>query len=120
MRGDSYRRELDVPLPETLSQAAALPSAAHRSTRTVTATAEARARLDAGRCPAVAAGATDRGLDRLRGAVVLAGESNDPDLEAETLLQYGESLAHGAQDRTTEVTAILHRAIAAADQAARP
>ncbi len=116
---DLFRRELDAPLPQTLMQAAAEPSAANRRTRTVTATAEARARLDAGRA-AIAAGATERGLDRLRGAVALACESDDADLEAETLLQYGEALAHGAQDRTTQVTAILHRAIAAAHRAERP
>lgn len=116
---DLFKRELDAPLPDTLTQAAAYASAAHRQTRTVTATAEARARLDAGRA-AVAAGATERGLDRLRGAVSLASESDDSELEAEALLQYGEALAHGAQDRTTEVTAILHRAIAAAHNAERP
>ncbi len=115
---DLFRRELDVPLPPTLQQAAAEPSATRRHTRTVTATAEARARLDSGRA-AIAAGATERGLDGLRGAVALAGESGDSDLEAETLLQYGEALAHGAQDRTTEVTATLHRAIAAAQRAER-
>jgi DNA-binding SARP family transcriptional activator len=115
---DLFRGELDAPLPQTLLQAAAEPSAAQRNTRTVTAVAEARARLDAGRA-AIAAGATERGLDRLCGAVSLANESGQADLEAETLLQYGEALAHGAQDRTTQVTAILHRAIAAAHRAER-
>jgi DNA-binding SARP family transcriptional activator len=115
---DLFARELDAPLPQTLLQAAAQPSAALRHTRTVTATAEARARLDAGRA-AIAAGAIERGLDRLRGAVALADESDDSGLVAETLLQYGEALAHGAQDRTTEVTAILHRAIAAAHRTER-
>ncbi len=115
---DLFRRELDAPLPQTLLRAAEQPSATHRHTRTVTAAAEARARLDAGRA-AIAAGATERGLDRLHGAVALAGQSGDADLEAETLLRYGEALAHGAQDRTTEVTAILHRAIAVAHGAER-
>lgn len=115
---DLFMRELGAPLPETMLKAAEQPSPSHRQTRTVGATAEARARLDAGRA-SIAAGATDRGLDRLRGAVALAGESGDAHLEAESLLRYGEALAHGAQDRTTEVTAILHRAVAAADIAQR-
>ncbi len=115
---DLFRRELDAPLPFALPQAAALPSATQRRTRTVAATAEARALLDAGRA-AIGAGATERGLDRLRSAVVLASESDDAGLEAEALLHFGEALAHGAQDRTTEVTAILHRAIAAASTVGR-
>lgn len=115
---DLFRRELDAPLPLALVQAAAQPSAAHRHTRPVAAIAEARARLDAGRA-AIAAGATERGLDRLRCAAALASESDDSELETETLLYYGEALAHGAQDRSTEVTAILHRAIAAAHAAGR-
>ncbi|MEZ5341200.1 MAG: BTAD domain-containing putative transcriptional regulator [Acidimicrobiales bacterium] len=115
---DLFARELDAPVPRTLRVAAAQPATVQRLTRAVTATAEARARLESGRA-AIGAGATDRGLDRLRGAVALARESTDPVLNAEALLQYGEALAHGAQDRTTEVTAVLHRAIAAAHQADR-
>ena len=115
---DLFARELDAPLPISLEHAAAEASASPRRTRTVTATAEARARLDAGRS-AIAAGATEWGLNRLRGAVALAGESEDVGLEAESLLQYGEALAHSAQDRSTGVTAILHRAIAAATRAQR-
>ncbi len=115
---DLFTRELDAPVPRSLVQAAARPASAHRTTGTVAATAEARARLDAGRA-AIAAGATERGLDRLRGAVALADDSDDSELEAEALVAYGEALAHGAQDRTTEVTAILHRAIAVAHVAGR-
>ncbi|MDH4278683.1 MAG: hypothetical protein OEW83_11445 [Acidimicrobiia bacterium] len=99
-------------------QAAAEVSTSPRRTRTVAATVEARARLDAGSA-AIAAGATEWGLDRLQGAVALASESEDVGLEAEALLEYGQSLAHSAQDRSTGVTAILHRAIAAANQAER-
>lgn len=84
---DLFRRELDAPLPSALTQAAAGPPAAHRRTRTVAATAEARASLDAG-WAAIAAGSTERGLDRLRGAVALASESDDSNLEAEALLPY--------------------------------
>lgn len=115
---DLFARELDAPLPISVVQAAAEISTSPRRTRTVAATAEARARLDAGRA-AIAAGATEWGLDRLRGAVALSGESEDVGLEAESLLQYGEALARSAQDRSTGVTAILHRAIAAATRAER-
>lgn len=115
---DLFAQELDAPLPLSLVHAAAEVSTSPRRTRTVTATAEARARLDAGRA-AIAAGATEWGLDRLQGAAVLAAESEDAELEAEALLQYGEALVHSAKDRSTGVTAVLHRAIAAASRAER-
>lgn len=115
---DLFARELDAPLPPSLVQAANDVTSSPRRTRTVTATAEARARLDTGRA-AIAAGATGWGLDQLRGAAILAGDSEDVVLEAESLLQYGQALAHSAQDRSTRVTAVLHRAIAAATQAER-
>ncbi len=115
---DLFARELDAPLPSSLVQAAAEVSTSPRRTRTVTANAEARARLDTGRA-AIAAGSTEWGLDQLQGAMALAAESGDVGLEAESLLQYGQALAHSAQDRSTRVTAILHRAIAAATQAER-
>ena len=114
---DLFARELNAPLPTTLIEAASGRSS-HRAVQMVTTTAEARARLEAGRA-AVSAGAIERGIGRLRGAVALADESGELEFRAEALLQLGEALAHGPQDRTTEVTTILHQAIAAAHRVER-
>ncbi|MGB7449624.1 MAG: tetratricopeptide repeat protein [Ornithinimicrobium sp.] len=113
-----FSRELQAPVPAALRLAVAEQAAPARRTTAVTSAAEARACLQAGRA-AIAAGAVQRGLEQLQSAVQLTRETRDTALETEALLEYGEALARGGHDRTTQVTAILHQAIATAHKSSR-
>ena len=73
-----------------------------------------RALLETGEA-AVGAGAVDVGIVTFRRAVAEAGETDDPSLEAETLLALGAALVHAVKGRDEEGSAALHRAIAAAE-----
>jgi DNA-binding SARP family transcriptional activator len=72
------------------------------------------AQLDAGRS-AVAAGAAEFGIERLRQAASAAGSAGEVDLEVEALVAIGSALLHTVRGRNDESAAALHRAVALGD-----
>ena len=77
------------------------------------------AQLEAGEA-AVAAGATDAGLDCLRRAVHESRALHDPRLEVWALTSLGGALIHGVRGRDTEGAVTLHQAIDVGERAGKP
>jgi DNA-binding SARP family transcriptional activator len=72
------------------------------------------AQLDAGRS-AVAAGAAEVGIERIRQAAAAASSAGEIDLEVEALVAIGSALLHTVRGRNDESAAALHRAVALGD-----
>ncbi len=72
------------------------------------------ARLDAGRS-AVAAGAAEVGIERMRQAAAAAATAQEVDLEVEALVAIGSALLHTVRGSNDESAAALHRALALGD-----
>lgn len=111
------RDELGVePGPAVLSAIAPSPTAAFRSPPT--GGSAVRARLEAGRS-AIAAGATEAGIECLRNAAGEAHSLGDLDLNIDTWLALGAALAHNGRASHTEAATALHRASQDAQRAGR-
>ena len=78
--------------------------------------AAARALLDAGSA-AVAAGAVDVGLDRLRDAAARSHDADDLETEIASLCELGYALVHSVRGRGDAGAVVLARAVALADAA---
>jgi len=65
----------------------------------------------------VAAGATQAGLERLRGACASARITEESDLLARSLIALGAALVHGARGTDEEGAAALHEGVLLAEQA---
>ena len=111
---ERFRRELGVE-PTPALRAAAAATDVEPGTR-VSGRAAAAARLQAGEA-ALAAGAVETGLERIRGAVMAAREGGDPELLARTLVALGGALVHAARGTDEEGAAALHEATAIAEAA---
>jgi DNA-binding SARP family transcriptional activator len=107
-----FNRELGVdPSPALL--AAATAPLAPKGPR-VSGRAALQARVDAGES-ALAAGAVEAGLDRLRGAVASARTAQEPALLARSLIGLGSALVHSARGSDEEGAAALHEGSALAE-----
>jgi len=110
---DLFRRELGTEPGPGLAEAARIPipSAAPvvGGGRTALLTL-----LESGEA-AVAAGAIEAGLEKLRGAVAGTRESGETALEAAACLALGSALVHATQGKDEEGSAALHRSIATAE-----
>jgi len=111
-----FRRELGIePGPALL--AAAAPSDAI-ATPVVAGRAAVLAQIEAGES-ALAAGAVEAGLDRLRGAVASARATEGSDPLATALVALGGALVHAARGTDEEGAAALHEGTTLAEQAGR-
>lgn len=113
---DLFRRELGVEPGPELTEAARMPARPARA-GTGQGRAAIQAVLESGRA-AVDAGA-ESGLEALRGAVDLAREAGETDLEAAGCLALGTALVHAAKGKDEEGAAALHRCIAVAESTGR-
>ncbi len=108
-----FRRELGAP-PSAAVRAAA-DSALGGATRSPSiGRAAAAAQLEAGEA-AVVAGAVDAGLECLRRAVAEAEACGDDQLRLRAMIALGSALVHGARGRDEEGAAVLHEALASAN-----
>lgn len=108
-----FRRELGTP-PSPAVRAAA-DSVVGGATRLPSiGRAAAAAQLEAGQA-AIVAGAVDAGLECLRRAVAEAGAVGDEPLRMQSMIALGSALVHGARGRDEEGAAVLHEALAVAD-----
>ena len=111
-----FRRELGIdPTPALRAAAAAyeVPAEARVSGR-----AAALAQVEAGEA-ALAAGAVEAGLQRLRGGVAAARSVDDPALLARALVALGGALVHAARGTDEEGAAALHEGTLLAEHADR-
>jgi DNA-binding SARP family transcriptional activator len=111
-----FRRELGIdPTPALRAAAAAyeVPAEARVSGR-----AAALAQVEAGEA-ALAAGAVETGLQRLRGGVAAARSVDDPALLARALVALGGALVHAARGTDEEGAAALHEGTLLAEHADR-
>jgi len=111
-----FRTELGTEPSQALHTAAAafeVPAAPRVSGR-----AAVRAQVEAGEA-ALAAGAVEAGLHRLRGAVAAARHVDDPELLAQALVALGGALVHSARGMDEEGAAALHEGTTLAEQVGR-
>jgi DNA-binding SARP family transcriptional activator len=112
---DVIRRELGIEPGPELAEAARLdvplPASSPRGGR-----AALQALVESGGA-AVSAGATEAGVETLRGAVAACHEAGEAALEALACLALGTALVHATKGRDEEGSAALHRGIAAAERA---
>jgi DNA-binding SARP family transcriptional activator len=113
-----FRRELGIE-PSPAVRTAAHASAGSSSMPPLAGAAAARAQLEAGSA-AIAAGATDAGLDCLRRAVDEARFAADEELLITALTELGGALVHSVRGRDEEGASVLHEAVERADHAASP
>ena len=111
-----FRRELGVD-PTPALRAAAVASEVPARAR-VSGRVAALAQLEAGEA-ALAAGAVEAGLERLRGAVAAARGVDDPELLAPALVALGGALVHSARGTDEEGAAALHEGTLLAEDAGR-
>jgi tetratricopeptide (TPR) repeat protein len=110
-----FKRELDVE-PGPALRAAAVAFEVPVAGR-VSRSADVRAQIEAGEA-ALAAGAVEAGLERLRGAVAAARGMDDPALLARALVGLGGALVHGpARGTDEEGAAVLHEGTTLAEAA---
>jgi DNA-binding SARP family transcriptional activator len=113
-----FRRELGIEPTPALRNAtvvAELPAEARVSGR-----AAALAQVEAGEA-AIAAGAGEAGLQRLRGAVAAARGVDDPEVLARALVALGGALVHApVRGADEEGAAALHEGTLLAERAGRP
>jgi tetratricopeptide (TPR) repeat protein len=81
--------------------------------------AAVRALLDAG-TSAVAAGAVDVGIDRLREAAARSHDAGDTETEIECLVELGYALVHSVRGRDDAGGAVLAQVVARAGSAGKP
>jgi len=108
-----FRRELGVEPTPALRTAAVAPevsTAGHVSGR-----AEVLAQVEAGEA-ALAAGAVDAGLHRMRGAVAAARDLDERTLLARALVSLGGALVHSARGTDEEGAAALHEGTTLAEE----
>ena len=108
-----FRLELGVDPSPALRSAADDPVASVGVR--VTGPAAVGVLIEAG-AAAVAAGAPEAGIARLRGAVSLARRHDDPELLAWSLISLGRALVHSARGRDEEGAAALHEGSALAEE----
>ena len=108
-----FRLELGVDPSPALRSAADDPVASVGVR--VTGPAAVDVLIEAG-AAAVAAGAPEAGIARLRGAVSLARRHDDPELLAWSLISLGRALVHSARGRDEEGAAALHEGSALAEE----
>jgi DNA-binding SARP family transcriptional activator len=113
---DLFRRELGLE-PTPALRTANAPSAVATATR-VPSRATVLAQLEAGKA-AMAAGAVDACLERLRGAVAAARGAGDRELLAAALVALGAALVHTARGTDEEGAAALREGTMLAEQAER-
>jgi DNA-binding SARP family transcriptional activator len=112
-----FQRELGIdPSPALLAAAAApRPPLGPR----VSGRAALQAQVEAGEA-ALAAGAVEAGLDRLRGAVASARTVHEPDLLARSLIGLGSALVHSARGTDEEGAAALQEGSTLAESVGEP
>jgi DNA-binding SARP family transcriptional activator len=109
------RRELGVE-PTPALRAAAVAVASEMPVRgRVSHGADVRAQVDAGEA-ALAAGAVDTGLERLRAAVGASRGADQPALLSRALVSLGGALVHSARGTDEEGIAALHEGTTLAEQ----
>lgn len=111
-----FRRELGIEPTAALRTAAAASEVAV-ATR-VSGRAAVQAQIEAGEA-ALAAGAVDAGLHRLRGAVTAGRSIDDRVLLARALVALGGALVHSARGTDEEGAAALHEGTTLAEQVGR-
>ncbi len=111
-----FRRELGID-PSGALQTAAEASEAPVVGR-VSSGAAVLAQIEAGEA-ALAAGAVDAGVQRMRGAVAAARTIDDRELLARALVSLGGALVHSARGRDEEGAASLHEGATLAEEAGR-
>lgn len=111
-----FRRELGID-PSGALRTAAEASEAPVVGR-VSSGAAVLAQIEAGEA-ALAAGAVDAGVQRMRGAVAAARTIDDRELLARALVSLGGALVHSARGRDEEGAASLHEGATLADEAGR-
>ncbi len=109
-----FRRELGVEPTPALRAAAAAGQV--RVTGRVSGRADVLAQVEAGEA-ALAAGAVEAGLDRMRGAVAAARGLDERELLARALVSLGGALVHSARGTDEEGAAALHEGTTLAEQA---
>ena len=111
-----FRRELGVEPTAALRTAAANSEIA--ATARVSGRAAVRAHIEAGEA-ALAAGAVEAGLHRLRGAVAAGRSGDDRELLSRALVSLGGALVHAARGTDEEGAAALHEGTTLAEQVGR-
>ena len=111
-----FRRELGVEPTAALRTAAAASEVP--PTARVSGRATVRAQMQAGEA-ALAAGAVETGLHRMREAVATARTTGDRDLLAPALVALGGALVHSARGTDEEGAAAVHEGTTIAEQAGR-
>jgi DNA-binding SARP family transcriptional activator len=114
---DLFRRELGIEPTPALRAANADPAPA--ATTRVSGRATVMAQLEAGEA-ALAAGAVEAGLQRMRAAVAAARGVGNRELLATALVRLGGALVHAARGSDEEGAAALHEGTVLAEQAERP
>ena len=104
-----FEQELGVP-PSAAVRAAVEAGIEYPSAPVLRGSAAARAQLKAG-AAALAAGATDAGLDCLRRAVAEARRCDDAQLLSTSLTALGSALVHAVRGRDEEGSAVLHETL---------
>ena len=107
-----FRNELGLEPSPALSAAATATEVPVEAR--VSSSAAVRAQVEAGEA-ALAAGALDAGLQRMRGAVAVARKVDDPSLLAGALVSMGGALVHAARGTDEEGAAALHEGAALAE-----
>jgi DNA-binding SARP family transcriptional activator len=111
-----FRTELGTepsPALHTAAAASEVPVAPRVSGR-----AAVLAQVEAGEA-ALAAGAVEAGLHRMRGAVTAARHVDDPQIVAQALIALGGALVHAARGTDEEGAAALHEGTTLAEQVGR-
>ena len=111
-----FRRELGIEPTAALRTAAATNEVAVAAR--VSGPATVRAQVEAGEA-ALAAGAVEAGLHRLRGAVAAARSIDDRELLSTALVTLGGALVHSARGTDEEGAAALHEGTTLAEQIGR-
>ena len=111
-----FRRELGIEPTAALRTAAATSEVAVAAR--VSGPATVRAQVEAGEA-ALAAGAVEAGLHRLRGAVAAARSIDDRELLSTALVTLGGALVHSARGTDEEGAAALHEGTTLAEQIGR-
>ena len=111
-----FRRELGVDPSAALRAAVEAPAPA--SEQRVSSRAAVPAQLEAGEA-ALAAGALEAGVQRIRTAVAAARTTDDPAFLARALVSLGGALVHSARGTDEEGAAALHEGTLMAEEARR-
>jgi DNA-binding SARP family transcriptional activator len=109
-----FRRELGLEPSAAVRDAGLEPRV--RPSGVSTKRASVLARIETGEA-IVAAGATEAGLEKLRGACASARVAGEPDLLARSLIALGATLVHGARGTDEEGAAALHEGVRLAERA---